>query len=135
MTSSASKLVPLKPATAIGAAKPRRASVETSPVARSATRIAWLLVSAMYSLPTACKTQTTGFVKLRRLTIAAPGLATAQIGSRCRCGWTNFLDFVVVRIGHVEDVVMIGHPEGMLQPHLLLANAVFVAELKKPFAN
>src|SRR5262249_14770610 len=81
------------------------------------------------------KAQAAGFIKLRLLAIAAPGLAAAQISSRCRCGWANFLDFVVVRISYIEDVVVIGHPKGMLQPYLLLANAILVAELKKPFTN
>ena len=30
---------------------------------------------------------------------------------------------------------MIGHPEGMLQPHLLFANAILVAKLEEPCAD
>src|SRR5262249_755816 len=94
------------------------------------------MVVGVSNVQFACrKAQTTGFVKLWLRTIAVPGLAAAQISSRCRCCRTNFFDFMVVGVSYVEDVVMIGHPEGMLQPHLLFANAVFVAELKKPFAD
>src|SRR5262249_28467051 len=59
----------------------------------------------------------------------------AHIG---RCGSSyraNFLDLVIVRIGHIEDIVVIRHTEGMLQPHLLFASAVLIAKLEEPFTN
>src|SRR5208282_1366342 len=66
---------------------------------------------------------------------AEPAVLAAADESGTRSpGRVDDLDLTIVRVGHVEQIVVISHAQDVLQPDLV-ADAIDVAELKKPFPN